>query len=286
MEEIPVPSEFALSAEAKENLQSTVDFFKQHFKPKSAAPRVDAPVIAPYVPLVPPLGVASARDTDILEDDGMNEEKFDYVDESNSDSEEDAMEVAQIVDEGKGVGLPEQPNVVDSAAAIQSRRAEEKSRKRQLRKRTGVDADQLYDPAQDDKDEKWVEKMRQQLLPREFASSSVFACALRELESMWSRKTDAVLSCPCCFMLLSVDCQRYAAAISKCALMFPSRHERFMNQFRAMFVTNCTVVNTEVIKYKKKVHRKHVSVYFDVGLEKEQCSCARVLFRAARCPAR
>ena len=40
------------------------------------------------------------------------------------------------------------------------------------------------------------------------------------------RKTDAALSCPCCFQIVCMDCQR---------------HERYSNQFRAMFVMNITV---------------------------------------------
>ena len=39
-------------------------------------------------------------------------------------------------------------------------------------------------------------------------------------------ETDAVLNCPCCFTTLCMDCQR---------------HERYKNQYRAMFVVNCTV---------------------------------------------
>lgn len=40
------------------------------------------------------------------------------------------------------------------------------------------------------------------------------------------RDTDAVLSCPCCFNIVCMDCQR---------------HQRYLNQFRAMFVMGITV---------------------------------------------
>jgi E2F-associated phosphoprotein len=40
------------------------------------------------------------------------------------------------------------------------------------------------------------------------------------------RSSDAVLSCPCCFTIVTMDCQR---------------HERLLNQFRAMFVMNIEV---------------------------------------------
>ncbi|KXZ55171.1 hypothetical protein GPECTOR_3g318 [Gonium pectorale] len=62
--------------------------------------------------------------------------------------------------------------------------------------------DPLYDETADDKDAAWVERQRQ------------------------GRISDAVLSCPGCFTTLSIDCQR---------------HEKYHNQFRAMFVMNCKV---------------------------------------------
>jgi E2F-associated phosphoprotein len=40
------------------------------------------------------------------------------------------------------------------------------------------------------------------------------------------RSSDAVLSCPCCFRIVCMDCQR---------------HERYQNQYRAMFVMNIVV---------------------------------------------
>ena len=45
--------------------------------------------------------------------------------------------------------------------------------------------------------------------------------------------TDAILSCPCCFNLLCIDCQR---------------HDRFLHQYRAMFVQNCQVQRTERLR--------------------------------------
>lgn len=48
----------------------------------------------------------------------------------------------------------------------------------------------------------------------------------KQPSSLQSRKSDAILSCPCCFEILCMDCQR---------------HERYANQFRAMFVMNIGV---------------------------------------------
>lgn len=39
-----------------------------------------------------------------------------------------------------------------------------------------------------------------------------------------SHRSDAILSCPLCFTTLCIDCQQ---------------HEKWENQFRAMFVMNC-----------------------------------------------
>ncbi|CAO3682714.1 unnamed protein product [Rhizopus stolonifer] len=48
-------------------------------------------------------------------------------------------------------------------------------------------------------------------------------------------KTDAILTCPMCFITLSYSCQR---------------HEKYGNQYRAMFVHNCHVIKNE--RYQPK----------------------------------
>ena len=54
-----------------------------------------------------------------------------------------------------------------------------------------------------------------------------------------ARNSDAVLSCPCCFNLVCMDCQR---------------HERFHNQFRAMFVMGIEVDWEHRLVYDDKAH--------------------------------
>jgi hypothetical protein len=49
---------------------------------------------------------------------------------------------------------------------------------------------------------------------------------LEQAKVLKPRSSDAVLSCPCCFQIVCMDCQR---------------HERYGNQFRAMFVMNIGV---------------------------------------------
>ncbi|KAG1151378.1 hypothetical protein G6F37_005308 [Rhizopus arrhizus] len=73
----------------------------------------------------------------------------------------------------------------------------------------------LYDPELDDEDEKWVNKQIEDDNKKE--------------------KTDAILTCPMCFITLSYSCQR---------------HEAYSNQYRAMFVHNCHVIKNE--RYQPK----------------------------------
>jgi len=66
----------------------------------------------------------------------------------------------------------------------------------------GLDNSQpeFYDPDADEKDKKWMAKMRK------------------------GGHSDAILSCPLCLSTVCIDCQQHA------------KHE---NQFRAMLVMNC-----------------------------------------------
>ncbi|KAI8971239.1 E2F-associated phosphoprotein-domain-containing protein [Pilobolus umbonatus] len=80
------------------------------------------------------------------------------------------------------------------------------------------DEELMYDPELDDKDEDWVNKQIE-----------------KDSFNTTEEKTDAILSCPMCFTTLCYSCQR---------------HEKYSNQFRAMFVRSCHVVKNE--RYKPK----------------------------------
>jgi len=67
--------------------------------------------------------------------------------------------------------------------------------------------DALFAENEDEVDEKWVKKQWKKQ-------------GLQEGET-----SDAFLSCPCCFTMVCMNCQR---------------HEQYPGQYRAMFVTNCT----------------------------------------------
>ncbi|KAF9279269.1 hypothetical protein BGZ88_000076 [Linnemannia elongata] len=82
------------------------------------------------------------------------------------------------------------------------------------------DADLLYDPDEDDRDENWLIK--------KIAANRPPGC---RPEDIW---TDAILSCPMCLTQLCFDCQQ---------------HEVYTHQFRAMFVENCRVVENERLRF-------------------------------------
>lgn len=63
-----------------------------------------------------------------------------------------------------------------------------------------TEAPEFYDPDADEKDERWMSKLRQ------------------------GRRSDAILSCPLCLSTVCIDCQQHAT---------------YENQFRAMLVMNC-----------------------------------------------
>ncbi|KAJ7954589.1 E2F-associated phosphoprotein [Quillaja saponaria] len=68
---------------------------------------------------------------------------------------------------------------------------------------------EFYDPDLDDKDEVWVHKKRR------------------------GPDSDAVLSCPACFTTLCLECQR---------------HEKYVTQYRAVFVVNCKIQNDQILR--------------------------------------
>ncbi|GAM19436.1 hypothetical protein SAMD00019534_026110 [Acytostelium subglobosum LB1] len=76
--------------------------------------------------------------------------------------------------------------------------------------------DLLYDELEDDKNQQWVDTHL--------------------------NRSNAYLSCPCCFTLLCADCQR---------------HDRYKNQYRAMFVKNCKVDFTSRLVHKEEVKSHH-----------------------------
>ncbi|KAI9275233.1 E2F-associated phosphoprotein [Helicostylum pulchrum] len=93
----------------------------------------------------------------------------------------------------------------------------------------------LYDPELDEKDEEWVSKQ-------------IDKDSSRTEDIPLDNKTDAILTCPMCFTTLCYSCQR---------------HEKYANQFRAMFVRNCHTVPGE----KYKIPGEKDESYFKVTCE-------------------
>ncbi|XP_047342654.1 E2F-associated phosphoprotein [Impatiens glandulifera] len=76
---------------------------------------------------------------------------------------------------------------------------------------------EFYDAHLDDKDESWAQKQRR------------------------GRTSDAVLSCPACFTSLCFECQR---------------HEKYLTQYRAIFVRNCKIKKHEIVHSDNNTHKR------------------------------
>ena len=101
--------------------------------------------------------------------------------------------------------------------------------------------DMLYDANLDDEDEAYVYKHMRGgvqetvtiiLTPSENGDGTQQQVVTKEVYK--PRNSDAVLSCPCCFNIVCMDCQR---------------HKRYQNQFRAMYVMGIVVDWTRRLVY-------------------------------------
>jgi hypothetical protein len=105
--------------------------------------------------------------------------------------------------------------------------------------------DQLYDRNLDEEDEAYVYKhlrggveetvtVKNQTTDTNTSASTT--TAKKQVKIYKPRTSDAVLSCPCCFNIVCMDCQR---------------HTRYTNQFRAMFVMGITVDWHRRLRYEE-----------------------------------
>ncbi len=105
----------------------------------------------------------------------------------------------------------------------------------------------LYDPNIDDENQRWVDKQRQKYRNQQTKNqphdktTGTDPCSHNNDGNASSSssvpkqpKSDAILNCPACLTTLCLDCQR---------------HELYHNQYRAMFVLNCTIIRSEHLKY-------------------------------------
>lgn len=102
------------------------------------------------------------------------------------------------------------------------------------RRRVLKDDDLLYDPDMDDRDQEWTDRLRKKYLHAKAKKGAAKGSTVPGSRSRALPNSDAVLNCPACFVTLCLDCQK---------------HETYRNQFRAMFVTNCTVYKSVKLTY-------------------------------------
>lgn len=102
------------------------------------------------------------------------------------------------------------------------------------RSNQAIDSDDLYDPYVDDRNEEWLVKK----VGKQTKSNSSDTNA----DDTSIMSSDAIISCPMCFTVLSYQTQR---------------HERYPTQYRAIFVENVKVSTTErlVTKPPKNINR-------------------------------
>jgi len=86
----------------------------------------------------------------------------------------------------------------------------------------------------DDDDQSWVDNQR-----RGYLRQAPPGAGVKDSSSVVQRPkplplSDAVLNCPACMTLLTLDCQR---------------HEKYQHQYRAMFVSNCTIDTSEILRF-------------------------------------
>lgn len=137
----------------------------------------------------------------------------------------------------------------------------------------------LYDPDMDDEDQNWVNKQRKTskkvVSPKKPVTSFVSGSGKAPEETYLAENSDAVLNCPCCMAVLSMDCQR---------------HEKFKTQYRAMFVFNCQIDQEKQLKYPKhemskkksnkyKKQKKEVSIQSELIDDEAEFD----LFRSVTC---
>ncbi|XP_072031486.1 E2F-associated phosphoprotein-like [Amphiura filiformis] len=139
----------------------------------------------------------------------------------------------------------------DSGEEGERRKKQKKDKKQKSKHRVMTNDELLYDPDIDDENQKWVDKQRQKYRnqqatkppPKKMDANNADTSSKTEngtdansssVAVPKQPKSDAILNCPACLTTLCLDCQR---------------HELYHNQYRAMFVLNCTIIRSERLKY-------------------------------------
>ncbi|KAE8587352.1 hypothetical protein XENTR_v10021939 [Xenopus tropicalis] len=119
----------------------------------------------------------------------------------------------------------------DSDSDDESSNVVQKNKQRRKPKHKVLTNDELlYDPKQDDRDQKWIDAKRR----RYWNMQKPKQTHPQQSSHQALPSSDAILNCPACMTTLCLDCQR---------------HESYRTQYRAMFVMNCTVNKQEVLQF-------------------------------------
>lgn len=96
----------------------------------------------------------------------------------------------------------------------------------------------FYDPEMDDDDEIW---MKNKMAQYDTETINQTTKETTDQTTNQTSQTDAILSCPMCFTVLSYHTQR---------------HELYSSQYRAIFVENCKINRSERLIYTDKENSK------------------------------
>lgn len=150
----------------------------------------------------------------------------------------------------------------------------------------GNDHDLLYDEHLDEEDEAYVYKhmrggIQEPVAVRSTEQHNRADASAQHLEQQKTlhmykpRNSDAVLSCPCCFNIVCMDCQK---------------HKKYANQYRAMFVMGVVVDWKHILVYDEengvlvtKAHNHELLVEEDHGENSEWLRAGDGEYYAVEC---
>jgi len=121
------------------------------------------------------------------------------------------------------------------------------------------DEELLYDPHIDDDNQNWVDTERRKQHTSVSNDKGISGLLPR---------SDAVLNCPACMTCLTRDCQR---------------HDHYSSQYRAMFVMNCHVDFSTVLKQPKPEIKKKKKGKKQKNIESEKDTSSSDIFHSVKC---
>jgi hypothetical protein len=128
--------------------------------------------------------------------------------------------------------------------------------------------DPLYGANLDDEDEAWVyQNLRSGIaepvavVRRTHNGQRGKDDRLEQAKLLRPRDSDAVLSCPCCFTIVCMDCQR---------------HETYPNQYRAMFVMNISLQS-------KLIYDNHSKQLVEATMDLDENDTTTEIYHSVNC---